>query len=146
MAKNDILKEMDRVRKEMDKTFKNFLDFPKMKWDNIMKTPLKPTSELKETKDELIVKMGMPGLKKSDINLNVSENAIEVRAHKEEAQQTKKKGVFEKKESYKGFYTAYPLPAKVLPDKSKALYKKGVLEIHLPKAIKGKSMKKLQVK
>ena len=146
MSKSIILDEMDRVRKEVNKVFKGFLNFPKMsKLKLHMETP---KTDIKETKNEFVVKVGMPGMKKTDIDLNVTSKMLEVKAQHRQEVKMQDKGFLKQEQSYKGFYSMFPLPAKVLPDKSKALYTKGVLEIHLPKAhgtIENK-IKKLEIK
>ncbi|MFH0752256.1 MAG: Hsp20/alpha crystallin family protein [archaeon] len=133
MARNLVLDEMDRIRKEVDKVFKNFLDFPKMKAKQLINMNT-PKTEIKETPKEFVVKVGMPGMKKADIDLKVSSNALEIKAENKQEIEIQKKGLFKKESSYQGFHRAFPLPAKILTDKTKAIYQKGVLEIHMPKA------------
>ncbi len=146
MTRRLVLFEMDRLRKEVDRIFRNFLDFPKMKSEKlaVMKAP---KADMAEKDNELVLKMNMPGLKKQDIDLRISENAIEVKAQQRHEANISSKGMLKEESSYKGFCTSFPLPAKVLSDKSKALYKKGVLEIHMPKAKEAehKGLKRLQV-
>lgn len=144
MTRKLVLFEMDRVRKEVDRVFKNFLDFPKMKLEkSILKAP---KTEVSEKNNEFVVKMNMPGLKKQDIDLRISERAIEVKAEQRHEAKFEKKGLLKEDSSYKGFYTSFPLPGKVLADKSKALYKNGALEIHMPKARFEKETKPKQIK
>ncbi len=130
MARRLILDEMDRVRHEADRVFKNFLEIPRMAKMKLQK----PKANIQDKGKELVVKMNLPGMKKQDIEVNVLSNSLEVKAQHKNKLTIEKKGLFKQESSYKGFYNSFPLPAKVMPDKSKVLYKKGVLEIHAPKA------------
>ena len=145
MSRKLVLFEMDRVRSEVDKLFKNFLDMPRLMHGKRvdMKKP-----DVSENENELVVKMNMPGLKKQDIDLKISEHSVEVKAQQRHEAKIEKKGMMKEESDYKGFYTSFPLPGKVLADKSKALYKNGVLEIHMPesKGIDLKHIKKIEVK
>ena len=145
MTRKLVLFEMDRVRKEVDRMFKNFLDFPKMK-SNKFAVLKAPETEVSEKGNEFIVKMNLPGLKKQDIDLKISERMLEVKAEQRHEAKFEKKGLLKEDSSYKGFCTSFPLPGKVLADKSKALYKNGALEIHMPKAKFEKETKPRHIK
>jgi len=144
----DFFKEMEKFRKEMDEAFKNFLEVPAVK-------PLltkgkeflefrSPYSDIKESKGEITAKIEIPGVKRSDIKLNVTENALEIKAERKEESEIKKKNFFQQERAYKGFYRLLPLPAPVDPNEVTAKYSNGVLEIRMPKLkIEHKKTKKL---
>lgn len=142
MPNKTLLDEMDRLRKEVDRVFKNFLDFPKMIKSKEL-IPVKTETSIEEKPEEFVLKVDLPGLKKADIDLRVSQNAMEVKAEKKQELKLERKGLLKHESSYRGFYRAFPLPAKVLPDKTKALYKNGVLEVRIPKA-EGTAKKELK--
>ncbi|RKX57882.1 MAG: hypothetical protein DRP29_07685, partial [Thermodesulfobacteriota bacterium] len=75
----DFFKEMEKFRKEMDKAFKNFLEVPAVKPFLAKGKEFldfrSPYSDIKESKNEVVAKIEIPGVKKSDIKLNITENA-----------------------------------------------------------------------
>jgi HSP20 family protein len=78
------------------------------------------------------MKMNMPGLKKNEIKLNVTDNSIEVTGeHKEEE---KKKNYVRKERHSMSYYQTVPLSEKVIPGKVKAKLTDGVLDVTLPKS------------
>jgi len=85
----------------------------------------------------------MPGLKKNEINLNVTDNSIEVTGeHKEEE---KKKNYLRKERHSMSYYQTIPLSEKVIPGKVKAKLTDGVLDVTLPKSKPTQVQKKKSV-
>ena len=86
----------------------------------------------------------MLGLKKNEINLNVTDNSIEVTGeHKEEE---KKKNFLRKERHNTSYYQTIPLSEKVIPGKVKAKLTDGVLDVTLPKSKPTPTQKKKAVK
>ena len=150
----DPFEEMKRFRKEMNRLFDTFLSskfaeraLPDM---SIMKKDMQlfrqPLSDLRETDKELIASIEIPGVDKKDIQLKVTENNLDVKVEKRHGMKVEKKGYLKEERSYKGFYRSMSLPLKVIPEKTKAFYKEGVLEVVMPKAEKKKLKKAKKVK
>lgn len=98
-----------------------------------------PETEITETEGEIIVTMELPGVEKREIDLKVTKDQVIVKA--EHRVERNEKGTYRK--IYKDFYKAISLPKEINPDKVKATYKNGILEIRLPKKVKdrGKRIK-----
>ena len=129
----DLFEEIKRMQKEMDKLFEQFskqMSMPEFK---------DAATDIKETENEIIVKIDMPGVKKEDIDLVVTEDSISVKAERKEALEEKKEGFYRKERYYKGFNVFRTLPAKVKPETADAKYEDGVLTIKIQKAEKEKS-------
>ncbi len=73
-----------------------------------------PLVDVNETDNEVLIIAEMPGVDKSEIKLNATEDTLEIKAEKK-------------------YYKLVELPVKVIPDKAKASYKNGVLEVRLTK-------------
>lgn len=103
-----------------------------------------PYTDIVETKDSIIITAELPGVAKDDIKINATEDSIEISAETKEGKKVEEKGYYKKERISGRYYRSYTLPFKVKPDKAKATYKNGVLEIVLPKAEeerKGRSIK-----
>ena len=99
-----------------------------------------PETEIHETENEIIITMELPGMDKKDIDLKVTEDQVVVKAeHKEEERE--KTGY---RKLYSNFYKAIRLQQRVNPDKAKATYKNGILEIRLPK-LEGEKGKRIDI-
>lgn len=103
-----------------------------------------PFTDIIETKDSVVVTAELPGVAKEDIKINATEEDIEISAETKAEEEVEKKGYYRRERSLGRYYRSYSLPARVKPEKAKATYKNGVLEIVLPKAEekeKGRSIK-----
>jgi HSP20 family protein len=80
------------------------------------------------------VKMDIPGVKKNEIKLNVTNNSLEVSAEHKEESEEKKKNYLKKERNQMSFYRTLPLSQNVVSAKVKAKLSDGVLEITLPKS------------
>lgn len=133
----DFIEEMKRIQREINRSFgelweKEFRALPSPKEESLaIRTPL---ADLVEKEKEIVATFELPGVDKKDIQLTVTENRIEVKAEKKQEAKVEKKGFYKEERRYAGFYRAMSLPTGVIPEKTKARYKDGVLEVIMPKA------------
>ncbi len=92
-----------------------------------------PFIDVIETDKEVIATAEMPGLEKQDIKINVTEDRLEISAETKHEEKKEEKGYVYRERRSGAYYRAISLPSPVDPDKSKASYKNGVLEIKMPK-------------
>lgn len=93
-----------------------------------------PYVDVYETPTEVIVTAELPGIKKKDIKLTATEDALEISAEAREEIMEERPGIVHKERRMGRFYRSLPLPCKVRPEEAKAKYVDGILEIRLPKA------------
>ena len=130
----------DNFKRDMEKSFASF---PKVDFPSFPKLSETGCDVIDEG-NQLRMKMNMPGLKKNEINLNVTDNSIEVTGeHKEEE---KKKNYLRKERRSMSYYQTIPLSDKVIPGKVKAKLTDGVLDVTLPKSKPTPAQKKKSVK
>ncbi len=91
-----------------------------------------PKYEIQDDGDELVIIVEMPGVTKEEIDLNVTENYIDIKAE------------VNKENFQKKYQVRISLPCEVNPDKAKATYNNGILEITVPK-LKPQKTKKVKV-
>ena len=104
-------------------------------WDNAMfLTQPNVSADVCEDKDNVFVKMAMPGLQKEDIKLNIMADNVNISGHmkKEEKSDEDKKYYYRSMES--SYEQSFNLPTKIDPDKATAEFKDGVLTLTMPKA------------
>ena len=95
--------------------------------------------------NNLVVKIDLPGVKKKDIKLNVTDNSLEVSAEHKEEEEEKRKNFLRKERSEVSYYRTLPLPEKVVASKAKAKLTDGILNITIPKAVPTLKPKKKSV-
>jgi HSP20 family protein len=143
MAK-DLFDEIRRMREEMDRLFSDFYD-RFYSGERLLPIPgekmpaLRPAvADVQETDEHVIVTIELPGMKKEDITLHITEKMLEVKAETKEEEKKEEEGYKSYRSRYSGFYRRIPLPAGIDADKTKATYKNGVLEVKMPKMEKKK--------
>lgn len=99
-----------------------------------------PAVNIRETQDAFIVCAALPGVEKSDVNLEVKDNTLILSGQVKEAQ-GEEEGWLRRELPAGPFYRAFNVAAEVDSTKVSANFKNGVLEIRLPKAEQSKPRK-----
>jgi HSP20 family protein len=90
-----------------------------------------------EDDQKLVVRLEVPGLEKSDLDVEISADALIVSGEKR-FEEEKTEGRWRVMQcAYGSFRRVVPLPAAVKADAARATYKNGVLRVELPKAEPG---------
>jgi HSP20 family protein len=94
----------------------------------------RPPVHLCEKNGNYQVKIQLPGIKKEDINVEVSEDSVMIKTEIKHEKQEEQGNVYRSEFRYGRFMREIPLPSEVDNTKANAEYKDGVLEITIPKA------------
>ena len=134
----DIDRSIENLRKDMEKAFSSFpsISMPKMP---------ESSCDVIDEGNHFRVKMNVPGVQKKDINLNVTDNSLEISAEHKEESEEKKKNYLRKERSHVSYYRTLPMSEAVVSGKVKAKLSDGVLDITLPKAKPTKTQKKKSI-
>ncbi len=94
-----------------------------------------PPVDIIENEDEIIVKADVPGLEKDNFKVSVEDSVLTISCEKKvEYDEKNKDNSFHRSERvYGSFSRSFTLPSNVDTNKVKAKYRKGVLEVKLPK-------------
>jgi HSP20 family protein len=94
----------------------------------------RPTVDIVEQDDKVIVKADMPGLEKGDVKVVVNDGLLTIEGSRRESRDEKQKGRRVRCERFAGTFTrSFNLPAWADASKLEANYKNGVLEVTIPK-------------
>jgi HSP20 family protein len=133
-------RELVRMEREMEDLFGRFLPA----WGD-KERGWAPMVDMVDQKDEIVVKADLPGLEEKDIEVTMQDSTLTIRGERKEEKEEKKEDYYYAERSYGAFVRSLPLPTPIEADRVKATFKKGVLEIHLPKAKEAKG-KKVDIK
>jgi HSP20 family protein len=89
--------------------------------------------EVFDNDDRVVVRLEAPGMEKNDFHLQVVDDYLLVRGEKHMERQRSEGGYHISECAYGSFERAIPLPAEVKTDGASAKYKRGVLQVELPK-------------
>ncbi|QAA82095.1 Hsp20/alpha crystallin family protein [Aequorivita sp. H23M31] len=92
-----------------------------------------PKVNIRETADAYFVEMAVPGMKKSDFNIELDNKMLIISNETREEQETKEDNYTRREFGYSSFKRSFSLPETVEEDKIKAEYQDGILSLQLPK-------------
>lgn len=92
-----------------------------------------PTTDVVETKDEIVLKSELPGIDEKDVDVEIENGMLTIKGERKAEAETEEKGFRRIERSYGTFFRSFTLPANVEPNKIAAIFTNGMLEVHLPK-------------
>jgi len=108
-------------------------EFPSLFSSNFNTGISLPKVNIKEVSDAFIVEMAVPGLKKSDFEINLENNILSISAELKEEQENNDEGYTRREFGYSSFKRTFTLPETVNDSKINASYNEGILLVQLPK-------------
>ncbi len=106
-----------------------------------------PAMDIVDRGDHLEITAELPGVDKNDVELEVTEDSISIKAERKEEKEEKGANYYRRERGYAVFQRALGLPVPVNPDKAEAELKNGVLRVVLPKKeISERGGRRIQVK
>ena len=125
----DPFEEIRRTQERLNQLFEDFM--PMEEWGG--GRVYTPAVDIKEEEDKLVVTTDLPGINKEDVEINLKEDMLEIRAKTGKEKETEEEGYIRRERAYTQFYRAVRLPTSVKEEGSTAKLENGVLTITLPK-------------
>jgi HSP20 family protein len=97
-----------------------------------------PALDVFEDKDNLMVKVELPGMRKDDIQISLHDGSLSISGERKSEKKVEDAEIYRSERFYGRFQRTVTLPSPVNPDKVKAQYKDGVLTVTLPKTEEAK--------
>jgi HSP20 family protein len=117
---------------ELDRIF----DDPwNIKWPGLQMqqaTEWAPKIDVYEKDNRLITKVDLPGVKKEDVTVEVSDGQLMLSGERKMESETTNDNVYRSECQYGSFYRSVPLPQGVKADDITATFNNGVLEVSMP--------------
>jgi HSP20 family protein len=92
-----------------------------------------PAWEVAETDEHYLMSVDLPGMKKEDIKIEMSDNVLTVSGERKRGNSEKTQKVQRYEKVYGFFKRSFTLPHAIDASKVEARYEDGVLELYLPK-------------
>jgi HSP20 family protein len=123
---------MRRFSDEMNNLFQDFGLGRNLFGQNLPEGIWAPQVEVVEENNQLIVRADLPGLKRDDINVELSDDGVTIEGERKNENEEKGEGFYRSERSYGRFYRRVPLPEGVNAQNAHATFRNGVLEITMP--------------
>ena len=124
------------LRDEIDRLFES----PLTEWaraSNLL-SGWSPALDIYEDKDNLFVKVELPGMKREEIDVSIHEGSLSISGERKSEQTHEDADVYRAERFFGRFQRTVTLPTPLAADKVKAQYKDGILTITLPKTEEAK--------
>ena len=121
--------EMETIRRQFDRMLDEFNNVNVL---NDNKT-WKPSVELINTKESLILKASLPGIDAKNLDISVTRESVKIAGEKQYEKTSDDDGYFHSEFRYGKFERTIGLPIPIQNGKVKADYKDGILTLNLPK-------------
>lgn len=105
-----------------------------------------PEIEVTQQDNELVVRADLPGMKKDDVCVDVTDTDISISGDRRQEEETERGGIYRSERSYGSFFRTIPLPEGAMADQAKATFKDGVLEIRMPAPPQATRGRRLEIK
>ena len=123
-------REMNRLFSGVTPTAKQDEDYESAVWS--------PTVDITEDSDKYVLVFDIPGVEKSDIKMNFSDNTLKVSGERKTVEEKKDVTSHRVERIFGKFYRSFNFPTMVNAEKINASYKDGVLTVSVPKAEESK--------
>jgi HSP20 family protein len=131
-------RELELMERRMRRMFEGFAPFFPIE-------PMLPAADIYETKDELVVELEVPGYEEKELAIEVTNHLLTVKGEHEVTKEEEEKTFRLHERLERVFERRFELPAEVDTEKLTAIFKQGVLEVHVPR-VKPMLPKKIPIK
>ncbi len=137
----DPFREMVSLREVMNRLFEDSFVRPATWLEPFEGAQL--AVDVMETKDDVVLKASLPGIKPDDIDISLTGDMLTIRGEFKAEQKTEEANFVRQERRHGKFERALTLPTQVVGDKARAEFENGVLTLTLPKAedVKPKTIK-----
>lgn len=110
-------------------------------WNRSLQSAVTPACDLSETEEGYLLTFDLPGLKREDISIDVTDRRLVVSGERRWEDEQKEVNYFRRERSYGKFARTFELPDGTNVDAIEASYENGVLRLAVPKAEESKARK-----
>lgn len=131
----ELAEAMAKIQKELNETLRNIW----AKYSALYPDKLRvydPLFDIEDRGDSIVVYVDVPGFKRNEIRIRVTEDSLEIIAEKseEKIREESDRKYLQRQRLYRQIYKKIELPVKVRPEQARARLEEGVLMVMLPKS------------
>jgi HSP20 family protein len=124
----DLITMQDRMSRLFDDTLSRI-----WKEEDLQRGAWTPPVDVVDRGQEVILKVDLPEMSQSEIDIQVEENTLTVKGERKFIKETPEDNYLQIERPYGNFHRQFTLPKRIDQEKIKATYKDGVLRVVLPK-------------
>ncbi|MBN1882728.1 MAG: Hsp20/alpha crystallin family protein [Deltaproteobacteria bacterium] len=132
----DPFRDLLTLQDRMDRLFEESISRNRVFEQSFASGVWSPAVDIYETNDEIVLKAELPGLKKDDVSIEITDNTLILTGERTFEKDIKEENYHRIERSYGSFSRTFSLPTTVDQSGVSAKFIDGILEIHIPKAEK----------
>lgn len=134
-------REIGDIQSEVNRLFDTFFGRPVQ--GGSPERSWAPAADMYETKDELVIKVDLPGMSEKDVQVSITGDLLSLKGQRADSEAVKPEQYFRAERWTGRVERVFQLPIPVQADHVRASYREGVLTVTLPKveAVKPKEIK-----
>jgi HSP20 family protein len=105
-----------------------------------------PHIEVHERDGKFLVSADLPGVKKEDVNVEITQDAVTIQGQRKQEKTSSEGGFYRSERSYGRFYRTIPLPEGANTESASATFRDGVLQIEIEVPQQKSSGRTLEIK
>ena len=150
LSPRDPISALRRMTSELDRMFEESA-WPSLRWPLLRTRAIagsanwSPGIDVFEKDNRLVVKADLPGMKKEDVKVEVTDGHLAISGERKTEAEERKENFFRSEREYGSFYRTVPLPEGVKLDDIKATFADGVLEVSVPLPAREDKARKIEI-
>jgi HSP20 family protein len=134
----DPFRDVNSFNNTLNRLFQSNLDVNRGSDELLTSGTFVPAVDIYENEHSITLKLEVPGVNQNDIDVRLENNTLTVRGERKFETEEKEENFHRIERRYGSFSRSFTLPSSVDPEKVKADYKDGVLNIELAKRAEAK--------
>lgn len=127
-------RDLQTIQQEMNRLFGGFFDAPTPgSGSGQLARQWIPAMDLVEHEHEYVLKADLPGVKESDVSIEVEDSVLTISGKRNSEHEQRKDGYYRIERASGGFSRTLTLPEGIDAESIKASFEDGVLEVRIPK-------------
>lgn len=119
----------DRINRLFEDAFPRSRDID----DDVSMCAWRPAVDIYETENGLVLKAELPGVKKEDVSVEIKDNILSLKGERVEDKRVDEENYYRRERCFGTFQRSFNLEQSIQPEKIKAKFKDGVLEVEIPR-------------
>jgi HSP20 family protein len=126
------VRELNTIQNEVNRLFNTFFEAQPVSSGATARRWI-PAMDLVETGDDLVLRADLPGLDEKDVNIEVEDNVLTISGQRKTEHEGRKDGYYRVERASGSFTRSLTLADGIDPDRVRASFDRGVLEVRIPK-------------
>ena len=130
----DPFRDIEALQDRINRIFNDSFGRSRDPDDEVSLYDWRPSVDIYETSDGIVLKVELPGVNKDDVSVEVKDNVLTLRGERLLDPEIKDEHYYRKERSFGKFNRSFSLQEPIKPDLIKAGFKDGVLTVKVPRS------------